>query len=162
IILFIINHFLPELNIIASSANAFHEIDFGFAFRGYGQIVFQDSLLSGVIFFVAVFVNSPIAALYGLAGSVMALFVSIPFSIPVENINLGLVSYNAVLCAIVFAGNKIKEGIWVLFSVVLTTIISLFMIKLPFPQLTFPFVAASLITLVLKNKIRLSDKKKNN
>ncbi len=159
VILFIINHFLPELNIIVSPVNAFQEIDFGFAFRGYGQIIFQDNLLSGVMFFVAVFINSPIAALYGLAGSAMALFVSLPFSIPAENINLGLVSYNAVLCAIVFAGNKIKEGIWVLFSVVLTTIISLFMIKLPFPQLTFPFVAASLITLVLKNNIRLSYKK---
>lgn len=72
---------------------------------------------------------------------------------------MGLVSYNAILCAIVFAGNKIKDGIWVLFSVVLTTIISQFMGTLSFPQLTFPFVAASFTTLILKNNIRWSDEK---
>ena len=159
VILFIINLFLPELNIAASPAKAYHETDFGFAFRGYGQVIFQDSLLAGALFFVAVFINKPLAALYGLAGSVIAVFVSQPFSIPVENVNLGLVSYNAVLCAIVFAGTKTKDGIWVLFSVVLTTIISQFMTTLPFPQLTFPFVAASFTTLILKNNIRLSDKK---
>ncbi len=158
-ILFIINHFLPELNITASPVNTYDEADFGFAFRGYGQVIFQDNLLAGVVFFVAVFINSPLAALYGLAGSIVAVFVSQLFSIPVENINLGLVSYNAVLCAIVFAGNKTKDGIWVLFSVVLTTIISQYMTTLPFPQLTFPFVAASVTTLILKNNIRLSGKK---
>lgn len=157
--LFIINLFLPELNVAASPEIANNEIDFGFAFRGYGQVIFQDSLLAGVLFFVAVFINKPLAALYGLAGSIIAVFVSQPFSIPVENVNLGLVSYNAVLCAIVFAGNKTKDGIWVLFSVVLTTIISLFMTTLPFPQLTFPFVAASFTTLILKNNIRLGDDK---
>ena len=158
-ILFIINLFLPELNIAASPANAYHETDFGFAFRGYGQVIFQDSLLAGVLFFVAVFINKPLAALYGLAGSVIAVFISQPFSIPIENVNLGLVSYNAVLCAIVFAGNKTKDGIWVLISVVLTTIISQFMTTLSFPQLTFPFVAASFTTLILKNNIRWSDVK---
>lgn len=161
-ILLMINLFLPELIIASSSANAYHEIDFGFAFRGYGQVIFQDSLLAGVLFFVAVFINKPLAALYGLAGSVIAVLVSHPFSIPFENVNLGLVSYNAVLCAITFAGNKIKDGIWVLFSVILTTIISQFMTILSFPQLTFPFVAAAFMTLILKNNIRLCDEKISN
>lgn len=153
-ILFFIHHFLPELTIVPSSANAFHKIDFGFAFRGYGQVIFQDHLLAGVLFFIAVFINKPVAALYGLAGSVIAVFVSQPFSVPLENVNLGLVSYNAVLCAIVFAGGKTQDVIWVLFSVVLATVISQLMTTLPFPQLTFPFVAASVATLFLKNNFK--------
>lgn len=40
-ILFIINLFLPELNISASTANAHHEINFGFAFRGYARLFFK-------------------------------------------------------------------------------------------------------------------------
>lgn len=161
-ILFSINHFLPGLSTTASAATAYEGTDFGFAFRGYGQVIFQDSLLAGVIFFVAVFINSPLAALYGLAGSVIAVFACQPFSIPVENVNLGLVSYNAVLCAIVFAGNKPKDGIWVLFSVALASIISHLMSNLTFPQLTFPFVAASSFsTLLLKNNIKLMIKKTN-
>lgn len=160
-ILFIINHFLPEFNIIPSTANAYHETDFGFAFRGYGQVIFQDNMVAGAIFFVAVFINSPLAALYGLAGAVMAVFISQPFSVPVENVNLGLVSYNAVLCSIAFAGNKIKDGIWVLISVALASIISHLMSNMIYPQLTFPFVAASCTTFVLKIIFRLSNNQIN-
>lgn len=159
-ILFIINHFLPELNNIASSANAFQQTDFGFVFRGYGQVIFQDNLFVGALFFVAVFISSPLAALYGLAGAVMAVFISQPFSVPAENANSGLVGYNAVLCAIVFAGNKTKDGIWVLFSVALASIISHLMSNLTYPQLTFPFVAASCTTLILKNNFKFVNTKK--
>ena len=119
-------------------------------FKGYGQVIFQDNLVTGLLFFIAVFISSPIAALYGLAGGIVSAMIALQFSVPISEISIGLFSYNAVLCAIVFAGTQIKDGIWVLISVLLSFIVSLFMAKYHLIPLTFPFVLASFITLLLK------------
>lgn len=124
--------------------------DFTFALRGFGEVIFQGSVFASIAFFVGVYINSPISALYGLAGAVLAGVLSAWFSAPIAAIEMGLFSYNAVLCAIVFAGNKTKDGIWVLISVALSVIIGLMMFKYNFIQLTFPFVAATCISLGLK------------
>lgn len=126
---------------------------FTFAFRGFGQVIFQGALFSGVVFFIGVFVSSPIAALYGIVAGIIAAVLSTLFSAPIESVEMGLFSYNAVLCAIVFAGDKLKDGIWVLISVLLSVIISLLMFHNNLVQLTFPFVAASCISLALRNLI---------
>lgn len=75
-IVFLVSYFLPELTITSSPAILVNEIDFNFALRGYGQVIFQEILLSGILFFVAVLINAPLAALYGLLGSVIAALVS--------------------------------------------------------------------------------------
>lgn len=66
----------------------------------------------------------------------------------------------AVLCAIVFAGDKVRDGIWVLVAVVFALGVSLLMIHLNIPQLTFPFVLATWITLFLKGKMDRAKGKK--
>lgn len=152
-IIYSINCFSPSLLMDSTEAAIHYENDFGFAFRGYGQVIFQEHIISGIIFFIAVFISSPVAALYGLAASIAAVFISIPFSVSPENINAGLVSYNSVLCAIAFAGNKIKDGTWVLVSVALASFIGL-IIKDNIIQLTFPFVAASVIILNIKKRVQ--------
>ncbi|MGI5847355.1 MAG: urea transporter [Candidatus Cryptobacteroides sp.] len=75
-------------------------------------------------------------------------------SVPIGDINLGLYGFNAVLCAIVFAGPKVKDGLWVLISVLLALAVSLLMLRIGIPKLTFPFVLATWTTLLLKNKLR--------
>ena len=127
--------------------------DFTFAVRGFGQVIFQGSLFAGVLFCIGVYINSPISALYGVAGAVLAAILSSWFSAPATAITMGLFSYNAVLCAIVFAGDKTKDGLWVFLSVVLSVFISLIMHQYLLTQLTFPFVAASCIGLLLKNSV---------
>lgn len=124
--------------------------NWAFAFRGFGQVIFQESLFAGIIFFLGVFIQSPVSALYGLAGALLAGMLSFWCSVPVEEIGMGLFSYNAVLCAIVFTGNQLKDGIWVLISVVLSVAISLMMNHYQLTQLTFPFVAAACMTLACK------------
>jgi len=151
--LYFINNYFGGIK-VEPSASAIKTTDhFAFAFNGYGQVIFQGNFVSGLIFFVAVFISSPIAALYGLAGALLASVVSAYFSVPAENIYLGLFGYNAVLCAIAFAGNHIKDGIWVITSVILSIAISLFMYHNNMIQLTFPFVLASWITLFIKSKL---------
>lgn len=129
-----------------------------YAFRSYGQVIFQDSLVSGILFFIAVSISSRISALFGLLGAILSSIIAFKFSAPINDISLGLYGYNAVLCAIVFAGSQVKDGIWVLISVLLSLGISLLMKKFDIIQLTFPFVLASCITLLLKNKLNYERK----
>lgn len=154
VILFFIRFFYPGmLAEIPVETNAI-ENDLLFVARAFGQIIFQSDVLSGFLFFIAVFISSPVAALYGVAGACIAALFSFLFSMPIADIRLGLFSYNAVLCAIVFAGNKIQDGIWILVSVILSTLISVLMFTFNLTQLTFPFVAACVITLIVKKRIK--------
>lgn len=156
LILFFANNFftsiLPEPSVGASITD-----NFTFAIKGFGQVIFQDSLVSGLLFFIAVFISSPISALYGLAGAILSAVVAFKLSAPVHDIRLGLFSYNAVLCAIVFAGSQVKDGIWVLIVVLLSLTISLIMANFNFIQLTFPFVLASCLTLLLKKTFNFAN-----
>lgn len=127
---------------------------FSFALRGYGQVIFQENLVSGLLFFLAVFLSSPTAALYGLAAAVLAGVLSPLFEIPPDFVGSGLFSFNAVLCAIAFSGTEKKDGAWVLLAVLLSVVISFAMLYYDLPQLTFPFVAASFVTSLMK-RIRL-------
>lgn len=151
ILLFANNYFTGVLSASTSAIVSTPDY-FAFGFKGYGQVIFQDNLVSGLLFFIAVFISSPISALYGLAGAMLSAIIAFKLSAPVNDISMGLFSFNAVLCAIVFAGNQIKDGIWMLISVLLSLAISLLMSKFNIAQLTFPFVFASCVTLFLKNK----------
>lgn len=153
VILISVSHYFTGLLVepsLPSTENANH---FTLAFKVFGQVIFQDNFLSGLIFFVAVFISLPIAALYGLAGAILAAVAATFFSMPIEDIGAGLFSFNAVLCAITFAGNNIKDSVWVLISVILSIVISLFMYHYNFIQLTFPFVLASFITVYIKKRL---------
>jgi urea transporter len=133
--------------------------DFTFAVRGFGQVIFQGSLFAGILFCIGVYINSPISALYGIAGAVLAAILSAWFSAPIASVTMGLFSYNAVLCAIVFARDKVKDGLWVFLSVVLSVFISLIMYQYQLTPLTFPFVAASCMSLLLKNSVPFVSKR---
>jgi urea transporter len=127
--------------------------DFAFALRGYGQVIFQGSTFAGAAFFIGVFICSPIRALYGLVAALIAGILAGFYGGATDGIVMGLFSYNAVLCAIVFAGNKIIDGLWVLSAVVLSLVVSFAMNVYNFTPLTFPFVAGTWGVLVLQKAI---------
>lgn len=156
LLVYFFNQFFPDLNEISSKSFAI-STGFTFAFKGFGQVIFQNSVISRILFFIAVFINSPIAALYGLAGSVIAAVLASHWEIHPETINKGLFSYNAVLCAIVFSGTKLMDGVWALTAILLASIVSLLMLQNHLLQLTFPFVLASFI--VQFSKYRLTSQK---
>lgn len=150
-LIYIFHHIYPITASELLTAETHITNDFTFALRGFGEVIFQGSAISGIIFFIAVFINSPISALYGIAGAILAATLSALFSAPTEAIEMGLFSYNAVLCAIVFAGDKPKDGAWAAVAVTLSVLIAFLMNRFNFIQLTFPFVAATCITLAVKN-----------
>lgn len=127
--------------------------DFAYALRGYGQVIFQGSIFAGAAFFIGVFVCSPIRALYGLVAAVIAGVLAALYNARTEEIVLGLFSYNAVLCAIVFAGNKAINGFWAFIAVALSLLVSFMMNAYNFIPLTFPFVAGTWVVLALQNGI---------
>ncbi|WP_317166427.1 urea transporter [Chitinophaga varians] len=128
--------------------------DFTTATNGFGEVIFQGSVIAGIIFFVAVFISSPTAGLYGVCASLLGAFISLEFAEPATDIHMGLFSFNAVLCAITFAGNKPRDGIWVLFSVVLSVLLDVGMLQQHMAVLTFPFVAACWITLGMQHLLQ--------
>jgi urea transporter len=153
LVLFVFNHFGKELLALPTPVVLHASDSLTEGFKSFGQVMFQNNLVSGLLFFVAVFISSPIAALYGLAAAIISAIIAFVFSAPIDDINLGLYGFNAVLCAMVFAGDKVRDGIWVLLAVVFALGVSLLMIHLNIPQLTFPFVLATWITLFLKGKL---------
>jgi len=155
--------------------------------KGVGQIMLQENVLTGLLFFLGIFYGSNLMGLgavlavlagtltakvfgydkeeteqglYGfsavLVGVALMLFfkpiiLSTFFSAPTEAFEMDLFSYNAVLCAIVFAGDKLKDGSWTSVAVILSVFITFLMDKFNLIQLTFPFVAATCIILAVKN-----------
>lgn len=120
---------------------------------GYGQVIFQNSAWAGFLFFIGVLINKPLATAYGLGGAILGGIIAYGLGEPVEDIYLGLLGYNAVLCAITFAGKEFQDVLLAFLSIVLSVMIVVLMRRLNLPALTFPFVLATWITLILKKVI---------
>src|SRR5215211_7891567 len=73
-------------------------------FRGVGEVMFEDNLLTGVIFLVAILVNSRISAAFAVLGSAVALLTALALGANGFLIYHGLYGFNAVLCAIALGG----------------------------------------------------------
>lgn len=122
----------------------------GFALSGYGQVIFQDSALSGLLFFAGVLLASPLAALYALAASMLAGLLMLQLGADAQAVASGLLGYNAVLCAMVFAGARRRDALWVGVSVLAALLTGQILVHFGLPALTFPFVAGSWLALGLR------------
>jgi urea transporter len=116
--------------------------------RGVGEVMFQDNLLTGVIFLIAVLVNSRISALFAVLGSTVALLTALALGADGFAIYHGLYGFNAVLCAIAIGGLFYvltwKSAVYALlaavFSVVAFAGIAVLLAPIGMPALTAPFV----------------------
>ena len=146
-----VKNFAPDLLLQSSILLSTETDKYLFPFKAFGQVIFQDNLLSGILFFFAVIVNSRISALYGLVGALLSGLIAYGFGLPPAAILNGLFSYNAVLCAIVFADKKKMN--WAFVAIILALTIQWIMLQYQLMVLTFPFVCASLITLLLQRQM---------
>ncbi len=154
---FVLHHFtqIPPSEMISAAAAPTDYDDFLTCTNAFGEVIFQGGILSGIIFFVAVFISSPVAALYGFASAIIGSYISHMNGEPIEEIRMGLFGFNAVLSAIVFSGFKKKDGLWVLVAVVITVVIDDLLVDHNTLNefggvLTFPFVAGTWITLLIQ------------
>ncbi|HNT51020.1 MAG TPA: urea transporter, partial [Cyclobacteriaceae bacterium] len=104
-----------------------------------------------ILFFAGVFINTPLSALYGLAGAVLSGLLGYSFASNQAFAN-GLLSYNGVLCAIVFAGKKKEDGYRAFAAVLLSLVFTILMMEFHILVLTFPFVLASGLVLYVRDQ----------
>ncbi len=150
----LIKYLFPETLIISSGQSQLDIFNFWLVpIRGFGQVIFQSSLIAGGLFILGVLVNSYLAMVYGIVAAFLSAGLAYLINIEVQDIYLGLFSFNAVLSAIALSGNKIKDIFSALFAVLIAFTISLIFSKLNLIQLTFPFVAATYFTIFVKNRL---------
>jgi len=142
-----------------SKSLVFTKIDFVSGISlGFSQVMFQASILTGILFFIAILINSRISAFYALLGSLLGLMFSLLFfPLSLNLINLGIFGFNGVLCGIVFSNRKWSDVINIVFaiiSIVLSVIILYGFLALNIIALTAPFVFATWIIIFIKNKIQ--------
>jgi urea transporter len=119
---------------------------------GLAQVMFQSSVITGLIFILAILVNSRIGAFYAIYGSLLGSLFALLLSLPLTMINVGLFGYNAVLCGIAL-GTKTKKGFALAtFAILLSVILNYFMGSIGIITLTAPFVLATWIVLLINEK----------
>lgn len=125
----------------------------GFALSGYGQVIFQSGFMSGLLFFIGVLLAAPLAAFHTLAASVLAGLLMLQLGADGGAVAAGLYGYNAVLCAMVFAGPRRQDALWVGISVLAALLTGQVLLHFGLPALTFPFVAGSWLALGLRRAV---------
>lgn len=103
-----------------------------------GQVMFQANVLTGLFFFLAIAWESRRKALYALLGALIPML-AIPF-VPETVWREGLLGYNAVLCAIYWAGTTERRLLYAVVSVVLSVGVELLALYAGLIPLTAPFV----------------------
>src|SRR5918993_4955491 len=117
-------------------------------FRGVGEVMFQDNLLTGVIFLIAILVNSRISAAFAAAGSAVALLTALALGGDGVAIYHGLYGFNAVLCAIALGGlffvltwrSAVYALVAAVFSAIVFAAVVVLLSPIGMPALTAPFV----------------------
>ncbi len=120
--------------------------------NGFGQVILQGNWVSGFLFFVAVLLSSYWAAIFGAVAACFSAFLFVLMSASHDSLQMGLFSFNAVLCAITFSGKNLRAFLWSFLAVFLSVLIEWVFWKWQILPLTFPFVAASFITTKIKHK----------
>jgi urea transporter len=117
---------------------------------GFGQVMFQNNIITGLIFLFAIFVNSRTVALYALYGSLLGGMFALLLSLPLAAINMGIFGYNGVLCGIALGEKKRNAFFLASIAVVLSVVLCQGFITMNILALTAPFVLATWAALLIK------------
>lgn len=114
---------------------------------GFSQVMFQANIITGLLFFIAILINSRISAIYALLGSTIGLLFGLLFFPYLLNlINIGIFGFNGVLCGLAFSGKKRQSLLFAIISIGLSVGIIYGFMKLNLIALTAPFVFAVWVT----------------
>lgn len=104
--------------------------------------MFQGNIWTGLFFLIGILVNSRTAVFYTVFGALLPIPLAFLLGIDAEMLNMGLMGYNGVLCAIAL-GDKSWEGlVWASCSVLLSVILQIIGMNLGITTLTAPFVVS--------------------
>jgi len=143
--------FVFNLKLLSSSAVLTEKMDFlSASSNGFGQVMFQENIISGLFFLLAILINSRLSALYAFYASLLGLLIGWLLSEPVSTLNAGLMGYNGILCAIALAEKKRSDFQWVTIAIILSVLLNIGLARTGVITLTAPFILSTWIVLVLK------------
>lgn len=119
--------------------------------NSFGQVMFQENIITGLLFLLAIIVNNKLMAIYAIYAAALGSLIGWLLSEPVSVINSGLMGYNAILCAIALTGIKWKDFQWITSAIILSTIINIGLTMTGIITLTAPFVLTTWIIMKLKS-----------
>ena len=119
--------------------------------NSFGQVMFQENVITGLLFLLAIFINNKLMALYALFAGILGSLSGWVFGESFANINSGLMGYNAILCAIALCGKKRSDFLWITGAIILSTFLNIVLAKTGIITLTSPFILATWIILTLQN-----------
>lgn len=127
----------------------------GSLLRGVGQVMLQNSALTGALFLVGLVVNSRVSAGFAVLGSAAGLGAGLALGADGGALFQGLYGFNSVLCAIalggVFAVLSWRTAVYALAGALLGAVASAglmaFLAPLGIPALTGPFVVVTWLLL---------------
>ncbi len=122
--------------------------------NGFGQVMFQENSVTGMLFFAGLLAGSWISALYALLGASLGAGVAFVCSLPLTLANIGIFGFNAVLCGIAFSGKKWTSLIFAIVSITLAIFITYGMMHLNMITLTSPFVLSTWLILLSANLVQ--------
>lgn len=121
--------------------------------HSFGQVMFQENIITGLFFLLAITINNRLMAVYALYAAVLASLTAWLLAMPYTEINAGLMGYNAILCAIALASNHRRDLLWMTIAIILSTGLNIVLAKTGIITLTAPFVLSTWIVLSIKNHI---------
>ena len=116
-------------------------------FRGVGQVMLQDSWLSGAVFCCALLFSSYKAAVWAILGSLIGLLVATTLGFSQEKAMMGLYGFNGCLVAIALV-DRYPNKYWLIMFAILTSVLLTRAFELvTIPALTAPFVITTWLTI---------------
>lgn len=109
---------------------------------GIGQVMFQGNIWTGLLFLAGILVNSRSAAFYTVLGALLPLPLAILLGVDSETLNMGLMGYNGVLCAIALGDRSWKGFVLASCAVLLSVVLQIMGINVGIVTLTAPFVVS--------------------
>lgn len=144
----------PSLLLSTTPLGAEPSSDFLRAFcLNIGQVMFQGNSISGLLFLIAIAVNSRINAFYTALGSILPIVVAVLSGMDHAILNAGLIGYNGVLCAIALGDKTIRSGVWCVCSILISILLQWLGMHWGITTLTAPFVFSVWITIILKRSL---------
>jgi urea transporter len=123
--------------------------------KSFGQVMFQENSITGIIFILAIIINSGISAIYGIYAAILGSLTGMLLGEPVSTINAGLMGYNAILCAIALSDDKQSAFLRISMATLLTVILNIGFAESGTIALTAPFVLSTWIVLKAKRLLKM-------
>jgi urea transporter len=131
--------------------------------RGLGQVLFQDSAGAGLLFLLAIGINSRLSAAFAALGSVTGVLTAVALGGHDEWVRHGVYGFNAAMCAVAVGGLLFvltwRAAIFALAVAVVSTVLMVWMTALLAPMgrpaLSAPFTLTVWSSLLLRPVLRV-------